>query len=104
MPDEELPFSLDWLAGAGNRPADILTVCPDGHLVIRERTHYTPLRLSGDLRSLWMGWVEHDTATDPDPDPDLTFAATLHEWLDSRPRHYTALREAVEQWLVAKGL
>jgi hypothetical protein len=58
MPDE-MSFSFDWLAGAANRPPQALSVCPDGHLVVHGRTHYLPVRLSDDLRALWMRWVEH---------------------------------------------
>ncbi|MGX6605643.1 hypothetical protein ACWKSP_26445 [Micromonosporaceae bacterium Da 78-11] len=59
MPDEEMPFSLDWLAGAAARPPVVLSACDRGHLVVNQRTHYLPVRLSEDLRVLWMRWVDH---------------------------------------------
>jgi hypothetical protein len=105
MPAEELPFSLDWLAGAVNRPAEVLKACPDGHLLVNERSCWAPARFSPDLRALLCQAVEHsDGEPEPPADVDEVFAKLLHEWLDSRPRHYLTLREAVEQWLVGKRL
>lgn len=60
MPDE-IAFSLDWLAeAAGRRPQ--LTTCPDGHLVVRENTHWAPARFSDDGRSLVCRVAEHEEA------------------------------------------
>lgn len=59
MTDQEMPFSLEWLVGAAGRPAEVLSVCDDGHLVVHGRTHYQPTRLSADLHALWMRWVDH---------------------------------------------
>lgn len=61
-PVEELPFSLDWLTGAANKPADTLSVCDLGHLVVNGRTHWKPERVSADLHAIWFRWVEHQEA------------------------------------------
>jgi hypothetical protein len=102
---DPLPFSLDWLAGAAERPKTVLSACPDGHLLVNERSCWAPLRFSPDLRALYCEPAEHlDDGSRPEPGLDEAFARFLHGWLDSRPRHYTALREAVERWLVTRRL
>lgn len=60
MAENELPFSLEWLVGAASKPADALSVCDQGHLVVHGRTHYAPARLSEDLHAIWMRWVTHE--------------------------------------------
>lgn len=58
---DPLSFSLDWLAESA-RTERPLTVCPDGHMVVRHNTHWKPLRFSGDLKSLWCEPVDcHQT-------------------------------------------
>ncbi len=57
--DQEMPFSLDWLAGAAEKvPA--LSVCPDGHMVVNGNTHWSPTRISDDLRAIWFRMVTHE--------------------------------------------
>lgn len=58
IPAEEMPFSLDWLAGVGERP-QALAVCPEGHLVVNANSHWQPVRLSDDLRALWFRLTDH---------------------------------------------
>jgi hypothetical protein len=53
VPDTEVPFSLDWLLGAKDKPKEILSVCRQGHLVVNENTHWAPARFSTDRRALW---------------------------------------------------
>ena len=60
--EKELPFSLDWLLGAAELPEPTLSVCEQGHLVVKGRTHYLPVRLSPDMKSMWFRWVEHEEA------------------------------------------
>lgn len=54
--DDELPFSLDWLAGATTRQP--VSYCPAGHLVVNDRTHWAALRFSADGQALWCRMVE----------------------------------------------
>lgn len=51
------------LAGA-HRDREILSVCPDGHLVVKGRTHWAPLRFATDRPSLICGFVEHPEPAD----------------------------------------
>jgi hypothetical protein len=53
VPFTEVPFSLDWLLGAAQKPKEVLSVCPRGHLVVNENTHWAPARFSNDRRALW---------------------------------------------------
>jgi hypothetical protein len=55
---EELPFSLDWLAGARTN-AHPLDVCSAGHLLVNGRTCWTPVRFSQDLHALICAPVDH---------------------------------------------
>ncbi|GAA0494891.1 hypothetical protein Ade02nite_19540 [Paractinoplanes deccanensis] len=57
--DDTMTFTLDWLAEAAGRKPQ-LTACPDGHLVVRSNTHWTPVAFSNDLRSLICRPVTHD--------------------------------------------
>ncbi|GAA0528652.1 hypothetical protein GCM10010172_06560 [Paractinoplanes ferrugineus] len=59
MTDEPLPFPLNWLSEAA-RTSKPLSVCPDGHLLVRERSCWAPLKFSADLRSLYCLPVEHE--------------------------------------------
>ena len=56
--DQEMPFSLDWLAGAAQR-TQALAACPEGHLVVNGNSHWAPVRLSDDLRALWFRLTDH---------------------------------------------
>lgn len=58
IPGDALTFSFDLLAGA-HRDREILSVCPDGHLVVKGRTHWAPLRFATDRPSLICGFVDH---------------------------------------------
>lgn len=57
MAEERLAFSLELLLNAGEASKP-LAVCEEGHLVVASRTHYAPERLTTDLKSLLMRWVE----------------------------------------------
>lgn len=63
MTADPLAFSLAWLAEAmGTKPQ--LSVCAAGHLVVRERTCWSPVRFSDDGRALYCEPVAHpDKAT-----------------------------------------
>jgi hypothetical protein len=61
VPDE-MAFSLDWLNEALGRLPQ-LTVCPDGHLVVRHNTHWQPVGFAPDGRALTCRVVEHEEAT-----------------------------------------
>lgn len=54
MAQPELPFSLDWLAGAAIPTRKALSACPAGHLLVNERSCWSPVRFSTDLRALFM--------------------------------------------------
>lgn len=58
VPSDTMAFSLDLLSGARTN-AHPLTVCPDGHLVLSGRNHYTPVRLTEDFKSLVFDKVPH---------------------------------------------
>lgn len=60
---EPLAFTLEWLAEAGHDKPQ-LTVCPDGHLLVRERTCWSPARFSADLRALYCVPVDHPVGGD----------------------------------------
>lgn len=65
MTDDPLPFTLEWLAES-SRTKRPLAVCAAGHLVVRDRTCWKPLRFSPDLRSLYCVPVDHtDKAAAP---------------------------------------
>ncbi len=55
---DEMPFSLDWLAGTAGR-IQALAVCDQGHLVINGNTHWQPRALSQDLRTLICRITDH---------------------------------------------
>jgi hypothetical protein len=61
MPDDKVSFSFDWLAGAAAKRM-LLTVCPDGHLVVRGNTHWAPVAVSLDLNGLVCHVVQHKEA------------------------------------------
>ena len=51
MADEPMSFSLAWLAeAAGKKPQ--LTVCANGHMVVRGNTHWAPAAFDENLRAL----------------------------------------------------
>lgn len=54
---EELPFSLDWLAGAAAKVPSV-AACNRGHLIVNGRTCWQPLSFSADLRALICTFVE----------------------------------------------
>jgi hypothetical protein len=56
--EKPLAFSLDLLAEAAKQTPP-LTACPDGHLLIRGRSCWNPVRFSADLRALYCVPVEH---------------------------------------------
>lgn len=56
--EQEMPFSLDWLAGAAEKK-QALAACPEGHLVVNGNSHWVPVRLSDDLRALWFRLTDH---------------------------------------------
>lgn len=58
-PPDEIRFSFDWLGGAAAKQVP-LTVCPDGHLVVRGNTHWSPVGISQDLRAVVCRVVEHE--------------------------------------------
>jgi hypothetical protein len=53
----ELPFSLEWLAGAATR-VQAVAACPHGHLIVNGRTCWKPLAFTHDLRALICEFVE----------------------------------------------
>jgi hypothetical protein len=53
----EMPFSLDWLAGAAAR-TQALAACNRGHLIVNGRTCWKPLAFTPDLRALICEFVE----------------------------------------------
>jgi hypothetical protein len=61
VPDETIRFCFETLAGAATNQAP-LTVCPDGHLVVSGRTHWSPVAFDDHLRGLVCHWVEHEEA------------------------------------------
>lgn len=63
MADQPLPFSLDWLAEAA-RLKKPLSVCADGHLVVRA-SHWRPVQFTGDLHAILCEPADHPAATDP---------------------------------------
>jgi hypothetical protein len=63
MPDEEMAFSLEMLIGASKQPEPVLSACDRGHLVVRGRTHYEPIRMADDLHAIWFRWVDHEEAS-----------------------------------------
>jgi hypothetical protein len=63
MNTDPLPFTFAWLEGAG-RTRQPLTVCTEGHLVVRGRSHWAPRRISADLHALWCEPVVCDSGPD----------------------------------------
>ncbi len=53
----EMPFSLDWLAGAATKVPSV-TACARGHLTVNGRTCWKPLAFTADLHALICEYVE----------------------------------------------
>ena len=62
LPHGVMAFPLDLLAGARIN-AQPLDVCAAGHLVVRGRGHYRPLKFTADFKSVVCARAEHAEPT-----------------------------------------